>query len=86
VLPEADPGADLTCRFHLGVGSMTVEVETTAVDSPRPDYDSFAWQVLDTLASDAAVTSAAGVFGVRFKMATQLGAAGAPGGTAGVQP
>lgn len=86
VLPEADPGADLTCRFHLGGGSMTVEVETTAVDEPQPDYDSFAWQVLDTLASDAAVTSGAGVFGVRFRMSTQLGAAGALGDSSGAQP
>jgi serine/threonine-protein kinase RsbW len=85
VLPEADPGADLTCRFHLGGGTMTVEVETAAVDAPQPDYDSFAWQVLDTLAADAAATSEAGVFGVRFRMSTQLGAAGAPGDTTGAQ-
>jgi serine/threonine-protein kinase RsbW len=87
VLPEADPGADLTCRFHLGGGTMTVQVETTASDDPQPDYDSFAWQVLDTLASDAAVTSSDGVFAVRFTMSTQLGPAGAaraPGDTAGV--
>lgn len=76
VLQEADPGAALTCRFHLGSGSMTVQVETTASDDPQPDYDSFAWQVLDTLASDAAVISSGGVFGVRFRMSTQLGAGG----------
>ena len=35
VLPEADPGADLTARFHLGPGTMTVEVSTGAIDNPR---------------------------------------------------
>lgn len=87
VLPEADPGADLTCRFHLRGGSMTVEVGTTATDDPQPDYDSFAWQVLDTLATDAAVSSEGGSFTVRFTMSTQLGpggAAGAADDTAGV--
>lgn len=86
VLPEADPGADLTCLFHLGSGTMTVEVRTDAVDDPEPDYDSFAWQVLDTLATSAAVTSSGGVFAVRFEMSSQVGAAGAaPGEQAGAE-
>ena len=50
VLPAADPGADITARFHLGAGTMTVEVSTDAIDNPEPDLESFAWQVLDTLA------------------------------------
>jgi serine/threonine-protein kinase RsbW len=83
VLPEADPGADLTCRFHLGAGTMTVQVETRATDDPQPDYDSFAWQVLDTLASEAAVESTGGVFAVRFTMSTQVGATGTADDTAG---
>jgi serine/threonine-protein kinase RsbW len=83
VLPEADPGADLTCRFHLGSGTMTVEVETEASDDPQPDHESFAWQVLDTLASDAAVDTSGGVFTVRFTMSSQVTAAGAADDTAG---
>ncbi|EON24643.1 anti-sigma factor [Nocardioides sp. CF8] len=72
VLPAADPDADLVARFHLGRSTMTVEVSTDAMDNPEPDLDSFAWQVLDTLASDATVVSEQGVFRVRFTMASQL--------------
>jgi serine/threonine-protein kinase RsbW len=85
VLPEADPGADLTCGFHLGSGTMTVEIRTEAVDEPQPDYDSFAWQVLDTLADRAEVTSSGSVFGVRFRMSSQVSAAGAPDEAAGAE-
>ena len=74
VLPMADPEASLTARFHLGQGTMTVEVSTDAMDNPEPDLESFAWQVLDTLASDALATSEHGVFRVRFTMTSQLAA------------
>ena len=77
VLPVADPDADITARFHLGAGTMTVEVSTDAIDNPEPDLESFAWQVLDTLASGALVESAHGVFRVRFTMSSQLAAGAA---------
>lgn len=77
VLPMADPEASLTARFHLGQGTMTVEVSTDAMDNPEPDLESFAWQVLDTLASDALATSEHGVFCVRFTMTSQLAAGAA---------
>jgi serine/threonine-protein kinase RsbW len=72
VLAEADPDADLTARFHLGRGTIGIEVSTEAIDDPEPDLESFAWQVLDTLATDAAITSEHGVFGVRFTMSSQF--------------
>ena len=72
VLPEADPDADITARFHLGRGTMMIEVETTAIDNPEPDRETFAWQVLATLTTDSAVESQDGVFLVRFTMASQL--------------
>ncbi|QIK75884.1 anti-sigma factor [Nocardioides piscis] len=72
VLPVADPGADLRARFYLGAGRMTVEVEAAAMDGPAPDRESFAWQVLDTLAINAAVESEQGVFRVRFTIASPL--------------
>ena len=72
VLAEADPGADLSARFHLGQGTMGIEVSTEATDNPEPDLESFAWQVLDTLATDAAITSEDGVFRVHFTMSSQL--------------
>ncbi|UUZ58323.1 anti-sigma factor [Nocardioides sp. B-3] len=77
VLPAADPGAALTARFQLGQGTMTVEVSTDAMDNPEPDLESFAWQVLDTPASDALVTSEQGLFRVRFTMTSQLAAGSA---------
>lgn len=79
VLTEADPGADVTARFHLGSGTMTVEVETSAMDNPEPDHDNFAWQVLDTLTSDAAVESADQIFRVRFSMTSQLSSSATTG-------
>ncbi len=82
VLPEADPGSDLVAHFLLGPGAITVEVSTRASDDPDPDLESFAWQVLDTLADDAEAESREGVFRVRFTMTSQLiaGAAGQPSG------
>ena len=74
VMPQADPEADLVCRFHLGAGSMTVELETDAVDEPEADRDSFAWQVLETLAEDVDAGSSAGRFRTRFTMRSQIAA------------
>ena len=79
VLPEADPDADITARFRLHPGSIAVEVETAAIDNPEPDYESFAWQVLDTLGRDASVESAAGRFVVRFTMVSEVGSASTTG-------
>lgn len=77
VLPAADPGANLTAHFQLGQGMMTVEVRTDATDYPEPDLESFAWQVLNTLADEAQVTSDEGIFRVRFTMSSQLAAGAA---------
>ena len=54
VLPEADPGSDLQCRFTLTPGTLTVTVEVAAAQAPTPDYDSFAWQVLTALTTGVA--------------------------------
>lgn len=77
VLTEADPDADLVTSFHLAPGHLVVEVATEAIDEPAPDYDSFAWQVLDTIAEDATAGSAEGRFSVCFTMRAQLSQAGA---------
>ncbi|PUA80486.1 anti-sigma factor [Nocardioides currus] len=84
VLPAADPDADITARFHLGDRTMTIEVSTEAIDDPEPDLESFAWQVLDTLADDASVDSGGGTFRVRFTMTSQL-AGEAPAQSAGAE-
>ena len=53
VLPEADPGSPLFAEFFLAPSLLTVRVTVSGSEIGKPDYDSFAWQVLDTLASSA---------------------------------
>ncbi len=53
VLPEADPGGPLLAEFFLAPSLLTVRVTVSGSEIGKPDYDSFAWQVLDTLASTA---------------------------------
>jgi serine/threonine-protein kinase RsbW len=74
VLPEAAEGADVTCTFHLSPGALTVGVSVPTTDEIEPDYDSFAWQVLTTLASGAEVGQADGRFTVRLTMRSSAGA------------
>src|SRR6476659_7913029 len=69
VLPEADEASDLLCRFFMRPGELTAPV---GVSSPQtavePDYDSFAWQVLTTLATSAEAQAASGQFTVSLTM------------------
>ena len=65
-IPSADPGTDMVARFFFGDGTMTVALEVEAMDDPPLDNESFAWQVLDTLAQDASAGPEAGRFAVRF--------------------
>jgi serine/threonine-protein kinase RsbW len=73
VLPEADPGGDLTAEFYLGTGSLRVVVSVPCAEPIEPDYDSFAWQVLDTHAE-------ASQDGGRFAVAVSLTAEEHPAG------
>ena len=68
VLPEAAPDTDLVCRFYLSAGALTVEVAVEAAAPVHPDYDSFAWQVLSTLATRAEAESSEGRFSVSLRM------------------
>jgi serine/threonine-protein kinase RsbW len=73
-ITEADPGTDLVARFFISPGRMTVVLETEAVDDPPLDTESFAWQVLDTMAQDASAGPDEGRFHVRFTVTSQLSA------------
>jgi serine/threonine-protein kinase RsbW len=73
-ITEADPGTDLVARFFISPGRMTVVLETEAVDDPPLDTESFAWQVLDTMAQDASAGPDGGRFHVRFTVTSQLSA------------
>jgi serine/threonine-protein kinase RsbW len=69
VLPEAAPEADLVCRFYMRPAELTVSVGVTEASGPVvPDYDSFAWQVLTTLATTAAASDDAGAFTITLTM------------------
>ena len=69
VLPEADVASDLMCRFFMRPGELTVAVSVSSTrDVVHPDYDSFAWQVLTTLATSAAADSGEGEFTIRLTM------------------
>ena len=74
VIPEADPGVDLVASFWFGRGSMTVELQAEAIDDPPLDTESFAWQVLDTMAQDASAGSEDGRFRVRFTVTSAVAA------------
>ena len=53
VLPEAEAGGDLEAEFRLQRSALTVSVSVPTVGSRAPDENSFAWQVLTTLATSA---------------------------------
>lgn len=72
VLPEADPGSSLEARFQVAQSELTVTVGVAASSAVTPDFDSFAWQVLTTLASSAGVQSEAGRFEVTLTMRSSL--------------
>jgi serine/threonine-protein kinase RsbW len=82
VLEHADGTGDLVCTFHLSPGEMVVSVSAAAADAPEPDLDSFAWQVLSTLATSADITSADGSVTVTMTMHSSVRTT--PGGPGGV--
>lgn len=68
VLEVADAGSELVSTFVLSPGEMTVAVSVGAGSPGEPDYDSFAWQVLTTLATSAKVEAESGRFTVSMTM------------------
>ena len=68
VLPEADEGSDLVSTFHVSPGKLTIGVTVATGGEIEPDFDSFAWQVLTTLASSAEVVQSDGLLTVRLSM------------------
>jgi serine/threonine-protein kinase RsbW len=57
VLPEAEPGSDLVCEFFMRPGELTIQVGVSSEHGTPPDEDSFAWQVLTTLATKASAST-----------------------------
>jgi serine/threonine-protein kinase RsbW len=57
VLPEAIPGGDLEADFRQTSGTLTISVRVQTEGRSEPDYESFAWQVLSTLATEASANA-----------------------------
>jgi serine/threonine-protein kinase RsbW len=72
VLPSAEEGSDLTCRFYLQPGRLTVVVHVESSTATAPDPDNFAWQVLTTLADDASVSVDDGRFEIALSLHSEL--------------
>ena len=68
VLPEADDGSDMTCRFYMDPGLLTVVVAVSSSTASPPDQDGFAWQVLTTLAGDASASVEDGHYEIALTM------------------
>ncbi|WP_395692545.1 anti-sigma factor [Nocardioides sp.] len=68
VLPEAAPGSDLTCHFFMTHAALTVSVGVDVDHAVTPDLDSFAWQVLTTLATHATAENIDGTFVITLTM------------------
>jgi len=72
VLPTADPGADLLCEFFLRPGELTIAVGVASQSPAPPDEDTFAWQVLTTLATKASATTDNQRFTISLTMQSAL--------------
>jgi serine/threonine-protein kinase RsbW len=73
VLPLAAPGGDVTASYLLAAESLTVTVAVEAEMPGPPDYDSFAWQVLSTLAAEATAESSTDRFAVNLTVRRDTG-------------
>ena len=74
VLEHADEGSDLLASYRLAPGRITVTLSVSGSSDPGPDLDSFAWQVLTTLASSADIESGSGRFAVVMTAESSVGA------------
>jgi serine/threonine-protein kinase RsbW len=79
VLEEAEPGTDLVCGFFQGPGELTVSVSGTVDGAIEPDYDSFAWQVLTTLATSASADATDSTFTIAMSMTSSVAIHQEPG-------
>jgi serine/threonine-protein kinase RsbW len=66
VLPEAAAGGDLQAEFRLRPGTLAVSVSVPSRGPRAPDRESFAWQVLSTLATSTQATTGDDRYEVTF--------------------
>jgi serine/threonine-protein kinase RsbW len=79
VLEEAEQGTDLLCGFFQQPGELTVSVSGTVDGAIEPDYDSFAWQVLTTLATSASADATDTTFTITLSMTSSVAIQQEPG-------
>jgi serine/threonine-protein kinase RsbW len=72
VLPEAEPGSDVLCEFFMRPGELTIRVGVATRQPTPPDEDSFAWQVLTTLATRASASTGDGRLTIALSMQSAL--------------
>ena len=68
VLPSADAGSDLVCRYYMRPGEVSITVAVSSADPELPEEDGFAWQVLSALTTETSTTVENGVFSVTLTM------------------
>jgi serine/threonine-protein kinase RsbW len=80
LLSEAVPGGDLEAEFRQTPGTLTISVRVRTTGRTEPDYDSFAWQVLSTLANETAASADEEHLQITFSAASSLAVSdGRPG-------
>lgn len=72
VIPEAAEDGDLVTQFFLSPGGMEFQVSVPTPTRVELDEESFAWQVLTTLADDATADIADDRFTVRVRLTSAL--------------
>jgi serine/threonine-protein kinase RsbW len=83
VLPVAVPGGDLEAEFRQTTGTLTVSVRVQTRARAEPDYESFAWQVLSTLAGEATAHADDHHLEVTFSTDSSLATSEQPSGAGG---
>ncbi|HEX3931839.1 MAG TPA: ATP-binding protein [Nocardioides sp.] len=72
VLPQARPGGDLAAEFRQTPSTLEVSVRVETEGRAELDYESFAWQVLTTLADEATADAGERHLEVRFSSDSSL--------------
>jgi serine/threonine-protein kinase RsbW len=72
VLPQAQPDGDLEADFRQTHGKLTISVRVPTAGRTEPDYESFAWQVLSTLATEATASADNGHLEITFSTDSSL--------------
>jgi serine/threonine-protein kinase RsbW len=72
VLTEAVSGGDLEAEFRQTPGALTISVRVETSERAEPDYESFAWQVLSTLAAQATADAADDHLEITFSTVSSL--------------